>query len=174
MNIKIEWQQTKPSPYWNQLIEERINHFKQGRQKITHARVTLRKNQHHLNGHEEATVVLSVPGKTLTATKAGENIGDTINMVFDAIEQEWQRYRGKKQKIGQKGPARSCLQGVIVRLFKDRDYGFIQSEGRLEDIYFHRNSVQGTSFDSLEAGTRVEYELEEGNEGWQASRLVIK
>lgn len=173
MDIKIEWQNSKPSPYWNDIIEEHINRLKTGRQKITHARVTLRKSQHHLNGADEATVVLSVPGKTLTANKTAETIGDVINEVFSAVEQELHRYKEKREQVGQKSPARSHLQGVIVRLFKDRNYGFIQAEGQ-EDIYFHRNSVSGMPFNDLETGTRVEFDAEEGDEGPQASRVSIK
>jgi len=173
MDIKIEWQNSKPSPYWNDVIQDHFNRLKNGRQKITHARVTLRKSQHHLNGAEEATVVLSVPGKTLTASKTAETIGDVINEVFRAVEQELHRYKEKREQIGQKGSVRSHLQGVIARLFKERNYGFIQAEGQ-EDIYFHRNSVYGMPFKDLEAGTRVEFDVEEGNEGLQASRVSIK
>ncbi|MBI3802653.1 MAG: HPF/RaiA family ribosome-associated protein [Nitrospirae bacterium] len=173
MDIKIEWQHSKPSPYWNEVIQDQFNRLKQGRQKITHARITLRKSQHHLNGSEEATVVLAVPGKTLTANKTGETIGDAINEVFSAIGQELQRYRGKKEQIGQKLPAESHPHGVIARLFKESNYGFIQSDGH-EDIYFHRNSVHGMAFDELEEGRRVEFEVEEGEEGLQASRVTIK
>lgn len=172
MDIKIEWQNTKVSHYWKSVIEERLNSFKQGRQKITHARVTLRKNQHHLNGSEEATLVLSVSGKVLTATKTGDTLGDVIHLVLDTAEREWQRFRERKQQIGQKIPARSQPKGVIARLFKDREYGFIQSDGG--DVYFHKNSVRGMSFQSLKEGTRVEFELEAGNDGWQASRVIIK
>lgn len=174
MEMKIEWQHSKPSPYWNDVIQEQFNRLKQGRQKITHARITLRKSQHHLNGSEEATLVLAVPGKTLTANKTGETIGDAINEVFSAIGQELQRYRGKKeQQNGEKILAESAPHGVIARIFKDRNYGFIQSDGR-EDIYFHRNSVHGMAFEELEEGSRVEFEVEEGEEGSQASRVMIK
>ena len=172
MDIKIEWQNTKVSPYWKSVIEERLNSFRQGRQKITHARMTIRKNQHHQSGSEEATLVLSVSGKVLTATKRGETLGDAINQVLDTAEQEWKRYCEKRQQVGQKVPARSQPKGVIARLFKDREYGFIQSDGG--DVYFHKNSVRGMSFQSLKEGTRVEFELEAGNDGWQASRVTIR
>ncbi len=172
MDIKIEWQNTKPSPYWNEVIQDHFDRLKQGRQKITHGRVTLRKSQHHLNGAEEATVVLSVPGKTLTANKTAETIGDVINEVFSAIGQELQRYKEKKEETGYKAPSQSHLQGVIVRLFKDRNYGFIQVNDQ-EEIYFHRNSVSGMPFENLEVGTRVELGAEEGDEGLQASHVTI-
>lgn len=173
MDIKIEWQNTQPSAYWKSAIEERLNRFKQGRQKITHARMTLRKSQHHLSGSEEATLVLTVSGKVLTATKMGESLGDAVNLVLDAVEQEWQRYREKRQQIGQRPTAQGHPQGVVAKLFKDRDYGFIQSDGTGE-IYFHKNSVRGMSFESLKVGTQVRFDLEAGNEGWQASRVVVR
>lgn len=173
MDIKIEWQHMKPSPYWNSIIEERLKNLQKGRNKIIYIRMTLRKNQHHAAGAEEATLVMSVPGKVITATKMGETMPDAINAALEAIEQEWRRHREKRQHNGQKAPAGTLPEGVIAKIFKDRDYGFIQADGT-GDIYFHKNSVRGMSFKSLKEGTRVEFDLEAGNEGWQASRVVIK
>lgn len=173
MDLKIEWLHTKPSPYWKKAIEARLNELQKGRQKIIHARVVLKKDQHHQSGADEVTIVLSVPQKVLTVSKTGETLGVAITMALDAIEQEWERYRERRQRTGQKRAVEGHPQGVIARLFKDRDYGFIEANGQGE-VYFHKNSVRGSSFQSLRIGTQVEFDLEAGNEGPQASRVIIR
>ena len=53
--------------------------------------------------------------------------------------------------------------GTIRRLM-DRGYGFIQAEHG-EDLFFHRNDLQGVDFDSLSEGQGVEFELGQGRDG---------
>ena len=54
--------------------------------------------------------------------------------------------------------------GTIRRLIADRGYGFIKTEQE-EDIFFHRNDLQGVNFDSLSEGQEVEFELGQGRQG---------
>ncbi|HEY78711.1 MAG TPA: cold shock domain-containing protein, partial [Dehalococcoidia bacterium] len=46
--------------------------------------------------------------------------------------------------------------GTIRRLM-DRGFGFIKGEGE-EDLFFHRNDLQGVEFGSLREGQEVEFE----------------
>jgi CspA family cold shock protein len=48
--------------------------------------------------------------------------------------------------------------GTIGRLIADRGFGFIRTE-RGEDLFFHRNQLQGVEFASLREGQQVEYEV---------------
>jgi CspA family cold shock protein len=53
-----------------------------------------------------------------------------------------------------------------------KGYGFIVGpEG--QDVFVHYSQIQGDGFRSLKDGEDVEYELIEGDKGWQA-RLVLK
>ncbi len=54
-------------------------------------------------------------------------------------------------------------QGVIKKLVSDRGFGFISAERG--DIFFHHSSVTGVTFDDLQEGQTVEYEIEEGGGG---------
>jgi CspA family cold shock protein len=54
--------------------------------------------------------------------------------------------------------------GTIKRLVKDRGFGFIKSEQR-EELFFHRNELQGVEYDSLEEGQEVEFEVGRWREG---------
>ena len=53
--------------------------------------------------------------------------------------------------------------GTIRRLM-DRGYGFIITEQE-EDLFFHRNDVEGVEFNSLREGQEVEFEKGQGRDG---------
>ena len=48
--------------------------------------------------------------------------------------------------------------GQIKRLERERGFGFIRPEGASDDVFFHRSSLQGLEFDSLNEGQNVEFE----------------
>jgi cold shock CspA family protein len=60
--------------------------------------------------------------------------------------------------------------GTIARIFRDRGYGFIVTDGG-EEVYFHRNALHELDFTSLQAGLPVELEIVRGKRGPQASRV---
>ena len=48
--------------------------------------------------------------------------------------------------------------GTIKNLVNDRGFGFIlPTEG--QDLFFHRNDVQGVRYEDLRVGEHVEYDL---------------
>jgi len=52
--------------------------------------------------------------------------------------------------------------GTIKKLVNDRGFGFILPEGESatgKDLFFHRKDVEGTSYDALNEGERVSYEI---------------
>ena len=53
--------------------------------------------------------------------------------------------------------------GTIRRLM-DRGYGFIKGE-KEEDLFFHRNDIEGVEFASLSEGQEVEFEMGHGRDG---------
>jgi cold shock protein len=50
------------------------------------------------------------------------------------------------------------MKGQIVRLIRDRGFGFIRSEDG-QDVFFHRSELQDANFDSLRGDEQVEYEM---------------
>jgi CspA family cold shock protein len=53
-------------------------------------------------------------------------------------------------------------QGTIKKLVSERGFGFILPEGELapgNDLFFHRNDVQGSGYEALREGDRVTYEI---------------
>ncbi len=52
--------------------------------------------------------------------------------------------------------------GTIRRLM-DHGYGFIKTEQE-EDLFFHRNDLEGVEFNSLNEGQEVEFEKGQGRD----------
>ncbi|MDH5364431.1 MAG: cold shock domain-containing protein [Dehalococcoidia bacterium] len=62
--------------------------------------------------------------------------------------------------------------GTIRRLITDQGFGFIRTaEG--EDLFFHRNQIEGVDFNSLREGQQVEFEVEQGPDGSCAVRVRL-
>ena len=57
------------------------------------------------------------------------------------------------------------MQGTIVRLVRDRGFGFIKAENGSE-VFFHATGVTGsTPYDNLNEGQTVTYEKEQDTRG---------
>ncbi len=61
--------------------------------------------------------------------------------------------------------------GTVKWFNATKGYGFIGSENG-EDIFVHFSSLQSDGFRRLEKGQRVEYSVEEGPKGLQASSVI--
>jgi len=62
--------------------------------------------------------------------------------------------------------------GHVAKIYPEQDYGIIQTSDARE-IYFHRNSVLGENFDSLDIGAEVRFNETTGDEGPQASSVHV-
>jgi CspA family cold shock protein len=62
------------------------------------------------------------------------------------------------------------LKGTIKKIIHDRGFGFISAEDGRE-IFFHHSALEGTDFDSLKEGSKVEFNSEKGPKGYQAVNI---
>jgi CspA family cold shock protein len=62
--------------------------------------------------------------------------------------------------------------GTIRRLTADRGFGFIRTE-QGEDLFFHRNELQGVDYNSLREGQEVEFEVAQGPDGSCAVKVRL-
>lgn len=113
---------------------------------------------------------LTVPGSELVVTRQmHEDVYVAIRDAFAAARRQVQQY-AKRQRSDVKTHEEAPV-ARIARLFPEEGYGFLETpDGR--EVYFHRNSVLDDRFERLEAGTKVRFAEEMGDEGPQASTVV--
>lgn len=138
-----------------------------------HATVDTQDHDHHRKGRfYSINLVVNVPEAQLVVNRQfEEDFHRAVREAFRAMRRELEDYVRKIRgdvKTHERQP-----RGKVLRLFKDEDYGFLQSEDGRE-IYFHRNSVVDADFDKLEPGTPVRFAEEMGNEGPQATTVRTK
>jgi len=61
--------------------------------------------------------------------------------------------------------------GTVKWFNGSKGYGFISREGG-PDVFVHFSAIQGEGFKNLEEGQKVEFEVEQGPKGPQASNVT--
>ena len=62
--------------------------------------------------------------------------------------------------------------GTIRKLITDRGYGFIKTEEG-QDLFFHRNDLQGVAYESLTEGQEVDFEVTHTAKGLNAANVRL-
>ena len=61
--------------------------------------------------------------------------------------------------------------GVVKWFDSKKGFGFISVDGG-EDVFVHFSAIQGEGYKTLDEGQQVEFEIEDGSKGPQASNVV--
>ena len=62
-------------------------------------------------------------------------------------------------------------QGTIKKLISEKGFGFI--EGERGELFFHHSAVEGTAFESLHEGQKVEFTEGRGPKGPRAESVTV-
>jgi len=62
--------------------------------------------------------------------------------------------------------------GTVKWFSDEKGFGFIVPSDGSKDVFVHHNAVQGGGFKSLAEGQRVSYEVEQGQKGPSAIKVV--
>ncbi|MDD5669976.1 MAG: cold-shock protein [Candidatus Omnitrophica bacterium] len=61
--------------------------------------------------------------------------------------------------------------GIVKWFNNQKGYGFITPENG-NDVFVHHSAIQGEGYKSLEEGQKVEFNIEKGPKGEQATNVV--
>jgi CspA family cold shock protein len=64
------------------------------------------------------------------------------------------------------------ITGTVKWFNGGKGYGFLAREGGA-DVFVHFSAIQGDGFKNLEEGQKVEFDVEQGPKGPQASNVVV-
>jgi cold shock protein len=59
-----------------------------------------------------------------------------------------------------------------IKTKMDKGFGFIAREGESKDLFFHANDLKGISFDELQIGDTVSFEIVQGDRGPSAKNVT--
>lgn len=176
--VQITWRGMEPSDALADAIRERVDRLERFHNRITACRIVV--EQLHRHKHKgnlfNVRIDLTVPGGEIAVTReSGKNHAheDAYVVVRDAFKAATRQLQDHVRR--QRGDVKAHEMpphGRIVELHPELDYGKLESsDGRL--IYFHRNSVNDSNFDSLELGAEVRFAEEMGDDGPQASSVSV-
>lgn len=60
-----------------------------------------------------------------------------------------------------------------VKTKTEKGFGFISREGETKDLFFHSNDLNGVTFDELQVGASVEFDVVEGDKGPSAKNVKL-
>lgn len=63
------------------------------------------------------------------------------------------------------------MQGTI-KTKTDRGFGFITCEGQPKDLFFHSKDLKNVTFDELQVGDVVSFEIVQGEKGPSAKNVM--
>lgn len=59
-----------------------------------------------------------------------------------------------------------------VKTKTDKGFGFISRDGETKDLFFHSNDLNGVTFDEIQIGDTVTFEIVNGDKGPSAKNVT--
>lgn len=64
------------------------------------------------------------------------------------------------------------MNGTIKKKVEDRMFGFISREGESKDLFFHKDDLEGVTFEELKEGDAVTFDVVQGEKGPAAKKVT--
>jgi ribosome-associated translation inhibitor RaiA len=182
-DLQIAFKNVESSDSLEALIRDRVGRLQRFHHNITGARVVVEVPHRSAEGSKPPlgiAVEIDVPGRAPVIAKGEqerrETKGDStaiVNRVFEAVERQLEQISAiRKGEVKQHGSAGDT--GVVVRIFPDQAYGFIEVKDS-PDLYFSRDVCGNGSFEEIKVGSivHVTRASSEGPMGPQASSVKL-
>ena len=60
-----------------------------------------------------------------------------------------------------------------IKTKTDKGFGFISRPGETKDLFFHSNDLSGVTFEELQTGAEVSFDIEQGPKGPSAKNVKL-
>ncbi len=159
--LQIVFRDIQHSESLAKLIEERVQRLEHAYDHIIGCRVVAgasHRGPRNTIAPLALSVEVEVPGRPLIVAKSeakrkGQQMS-LVNRVFYAVQRRLEQL-SEIVKGNVKRHENGLESGVVVRLFRDLDHGFIEVKGG-PDLYFSRGCVMRGRFEALEIGVMVQ------------------
>lgn len=181
--LQIVFKNVESSASLEDMIRARADRLKRFHPNITGARVVVSVPHRASEAGKlplGIAVEVDVPGHNTVVAKGEQERADAkgentavVNRVFEAIERQLgQIMAARKGAVKQHASAGDT--GIVVRLFPDEAYGFIEVKGS-PDLYFSRDACGNGAFEDMKVGALVHVlrSPAEGPMGPQASSVKL-
>jgi ribosome-associated translation inhibitor RaiA/cold shock CspA family protein len=181
--LQIAFRNMDSSDFLEALVREKVGRLERFNPDIVSCRVVLEVPHRSPESGKVAlgiAVEVEVPGRPLVVARNEEDrremkgdVTRVISKTFEAVERQLAELgdmrEGSVKQHGADGES-----GIVVRLFPEQNYGFVEVKDST-DLYFTRNAVVGGDFDALSVGTMVliTRATSEGPMGPQASSVRL-
>lgn len=173
---EIAFRHIEPDPAIEKMILEGMDALERAFDRIMSCRimVELPDRRHETGNLYHVRIDLTVPGAEIVVDRAppehaaDEDLGRAIDDAFDRARRRLNDFAARRR--GEVKTHEAFAHGQVARLLPD--YGFIDSDDGLE-VYFHRNSVIEGRYDDLEEGVELDFLVEQGDEGPQATSVRV-
>jgi ribosome-associated translation inhibitor RaiA len=181
--LQIAFKNMSSSEFLEALVRERVDRLERFHPHITGARVVIEVPHRSAEGGKMPigiAVEVDIPGHNTIVAKGEQDKRETkgdqtavINRVFEAVERQLEQIASIRNGVV-KSHGSAGDTGIVVRIFPEQYYGFIEVKGS-PDLYFSRDVLAPGAFENIKVGTvvHVTRAANEGPMGPQASSVKL-